>query len=165
MILINMAKAKDIKRNSVRNARAPLLDALDIEFAKASESGDFVLQQVIANKKQILRDATQDPKINNATTPEQLIAANVLELPATIVFVPKVVSRFQARAALVQSGYFEQVDAYMIALPKTDIKRMAWEDAETFDRTSATLLAMAQMLNLDSAGLDDLFVLAASIQA
>lgn len=85
--------------------------------------------------------------------------------PPPTPIIPTVVSRFQARAALVQAGYFDQVDAYMASLPRTDIKRMAWEDAEGFDRTSTTLQAVAQMLNLDSAGLDALFVLAASIQA
>jgi len=165
MITVNLAKAKDIKRDIVRTARAPLLSALDIDYARAVEAGDLVLQQLIADKKQILRDATQDPRIEAATTPEELVAANVLDIPASLVSVPKVVSRFQARAALVQSGYFEQVDAYMAGLPRTDIRRMAWEDAEGFDRTSTTLQAVATMLDLDAAGLDALFLLAASIEA
>ena len=86
-------------------------------------------------------------------------------IPQPTPIVPSIVSRFQARAALVQAGYFTQVDDYMMALPKTDIKRMAWEDAENFDRTSTTLQAMAELLNLSSTDLDNLFVLAASIQA
>jgi len=79
--------------------------------------------------------------------------------------IPSVVSRFQARAALVQAGHFEQVDSYMVGLPRTDIRRMAWEDAEGFDRSSTTLQAVATMLDLDESELDALFLLAASIEA
>jgi hypothetical protein len=79
--------------------------------------------------------------------------------------VPTIVTRFQARAALVQAGYFIQIDDFMAALPKTDIRRMAWEDATEFDRTSTTLLAMQQMLGLTEIDLDSLFIAAASIQA
>jgi hypothetical protein len=79
--------------------------------------------------------------------------------------VPTIVTRFQARAALVQAGYFTQIDDFMAALPKTDIRRMAWEDATEFDRTSTTLLAMQQMLGLSDSQVDDLFVLAYGIQA
>ncbi|CAB4126078.1 hypothetical protein UFOVP73_3 [uncultured Caudovirales phage] len=79
--------------------------------------------------------------------------------------VPTIVSRFQARAALVQAGHFDAIDAYMSTLPRTHIQRMAWDEAADFDRTSTTLAAMAQMLGLDDAALDALFVLAASIEA
>lgn len=79
--------------------------------------------------------------------------------------IPSIVSRFQARAAMAQAGYFTQIDDFMAALPKTDIRRMAWEDATEFDRTSTTLQAMATMLNLDDAQVDALFVLASTIEA
>lgn len=102
------------------------------------------------------------------------ILASALELPEGAVIepyvappapVPSIVSRFQARAALAQTGHFEAVAAYMAALPATDIQRLAWEDATNFDRTSTTLAAMATMLGLSETDLDDLFVLAASIEA
>lgn len=87
------------------------------------------------------------------------------EPPPPPVVIPTIVSRFQARAAMVQAGYFTQVDDFMAALPKTDIRRMAWDDASQFDRTSTTLQAMVQMLGLSDTELDALFVLAASIEA
>lgn len=79
--------------------------------------------------------------------------------------VPSTVSRFQARAALVQSGWFTMMDNFMATLDKQDIRRMAWDDAASFNRDSPTLLAMAQMLGLSDSALDSLFILADSIKA
>lgn len=79
--------------------------------------------------------------------------------------IPTLVSRFQARAALAAAGYFEAIDKFMAALPRTDIRRLAWEDATDFDRTSTTLAAMQQMLGLSDAQVDALFVAAAAIEA
>lgn len=78
---------------------------------------------------------------------------------------PTLVSRFQARAALAAAGHFEAIDAFMAALPRTDIRRLAWEDATDFDRTSTTLAAMQQMLGLSDAQVDALFTAAAAIEA
>ena len=85
--------------------------------------------------------------------------------PPPPIVVPTLVSRFQARAAMAQAGYFTQVDDFMAALPKTDIRRLAWEDATEFDRTSTTLQAMQQMLGLTDKQVDDLFILAKTIEA
>ena len=74
-ITINMQKAVQIKKDMVRPARQPLLDALDVEMMRAIESGDSVKQAEVSAKKQALRDATQDPAILNAQTPEELKAA------------------------------------------------------------------------------------------
>lgn len=79
--------------------------------------------------------------------------------------IPTLVNRFQARAALVQAGYFDAVDAYMATLPKTALQRMAWDDAANFDRTSTTLAAMQKMLGLSDAQVDELFVAATLIEA
>lgn len=74
-ITINMQKAVEIKKDMVRAARQPLLDALDIEMMRAIESGDTAKQAEVSAKKQALRDATQDPAILSAQTPEELKAA------------------------------------------------------------------------------------------
>lgn len=97
----------------------------------------------------------------SALSPDAVIEPYVAPPPP----VPSTVSRFQARAALVQSGWFTMVDGFMAALDPQDIRRMAWEDATTFDRSSATLKAMQQMLGLSEAAMDSLFTLAASIEA
>lgn len=75
MITVNMPKAIEIKKEMIREERAPLLESLDIEFVRALETGDTVKQAEIAAKKQALRDATNDPAILNAQTPEELKAA------------------------------------------------------------------------------------------
>lgn len=75
MITVNMTKALEIKRDMIRAERAPKLEALDIEFIRALELGDTQLQSEITAKKQALRDATDDPVLLNALTPEELKAA------------------------------------------------------------------------------------------
>jgi hypothetical protein len=72
MIRVNMDKAREIKKDMVRAERAPKLEALDVEFMRAVEVGDAAAQATIAAKKQALRDATDDPVIINAATPEEL---------------------------------------------------------------------------------------------
>lgn len=74
-IVVNMQKALEIKKNMIRQERAPLLAALDIEMMRALESGDTVKQEEIKQKKQALRDATTDPVLLQASTPEELKAA------------------------------------------------------------------------------------------
>ena len=74
-IVVNMQKALEIKKNMIRAERQPLLAALDIEMMRAIESADTAKQAEISAKKQALRDATTDPVVLNATTPEQLKAA------------------------------------------------------------------------------------------
>ena len=74
VISVNMGKAREIYKNLLRQKRAPLLAALDIEYQRAIESGDSALKTKIATKKQTLRDVTADPRIEAAKTPEQLKA-------------------------------------------------------------------------------------------
>lgn len=74
-IIVNMQKAVEIKKDMIRAERAPLLAALDIEMMRAIEAGDTAKQTEIGAKKQALRDATTDPVVVYATTPEELKAA------------------------------------------------------------------------------------------
>lgn len=74
-IIVNMTKALEIKKDMIRAERAPLLAALDIEMMRAIESGNSAKQAEIAAKKQALRDATKDPVLTQAATPEELKAA------------------------------------------------------------------------------------------
>lgn len=79
--------------------------------------------------------------------------------------IPSTVTRFQARVALVQAGHFDTIDTYIATLPKTDVKRLAWEDAAEWERASPTLNFLANMLGLTDTDVDDLFILASSISA
>ena len=69
---IDMAKAREIHKNKIRVARKSLLEALDIEFQKALETGSDTAS--IVSKKQALRDATADSAIGSATTDAELKA-------------------------------------------------------------------------------------------
>lgn len=55
---VNIDKAKKIRLEQYRKARVPLLEKLDIEFMRAVETKNDLLQQEIAQKKQALRDIT-----------------------------------------------------------------------------------------------------------
>ena len=77
-IKINLEKAREIKKDMVRADRAPLLAALDIELMK--NITDPVKVAEIEAQKQVLRDATTHASIVNATTVEELKAANPLEV-------------------------------------------------------------------------------------
>lgn len=79
--------------------------------------------------------------------------------------IPTTVTRFQARVALVQAGHFDTIDTYIATLPKTDVKRLAWEDAAEWERASPTLNFLANMLGLTDTDVDALFILASSISA
>jgi len=68
-----MDKARDIHRHKVRQARKPLLEAKDVEFQRALESGADTA--TIVSEKQALRDAPAAAAIDAATTPEELKAA------------------------------------------------------------------------------------------
>jgi len=83
VITVDMTKAREIKRDMIRAERNPLLEKLDVEYMRAQEAGDTTLQQEIAAKKQALRDATVDPVIDAATTPDELKAATPAALQET----------------------------------------------------------------------------------
>ncbi|MBX9587915.1 MAG: hypothetical protein K2X43_01330 [Hyphomonadaceae bacterium] len=73
-LVIDMPKAREIHRASMRQARAPLLQQLDIEYQRADEAGDAERKKEIAARKQALRDCTKHPDIEAAQTPEELSA-------------------------------------------------------------------------------------------
>jgi|TARA_R100000149_G_C5829046_1_gene105303 hypothetical protein len=62
---VNMAKAREIHKAKIREARKPLLDELDVEFQKALETGSSTSD--IVAKKNALRDAPADSAIDSAS--------------------------------------------------------------------------------------------------
>lgn len=70
MIRINFDKAKDIRKNQLRNERSSLLIILDIEFQRALEQGNDTSK--IIEEKNRLRDITNLCDV--ATTLEELKA-------------------------------------------------------------------------------------------
>tara|TARA_R100000773_G_scaffold1917_1_gene2574 strand:+ start:142 stop:402 length:261 start_codon:yes stop_codon:yes gene_type:complete len=69
---IDMAKAREIHKTNIRNARTPKLAELDIEFQKALETGASTTD--IVAKKQALRDAPADSGIAAANDADALKA-------------------------------------------------------------------------------------------
>jgi len=60
----DMAKAREIHKTKIREARTPLLSALDVEFQKAQETSADT--SAIVAKKNALRDAPADSGITSA---------------------------------------------------------------------------------------------------
>lgn len=79
--------------------------------------------------------------------------------------IPQVVTRFQARAALHLAGLLASVEALMAAPETPALAKLAWADAQEFKRNSPTMLAMAAELGLTETQLDELFTVAAGIEA
>ena len=69
---VDMAKAREIHKTNIRNARTPKLAELDIEFQKALETSADT--SAIVSKKQALRDAPADSGIAAASDVDALKA-------------------------------------------------------------------------------------------
>lgn len=68
MITINLDKAKEIKKESLRRERAPLLQAQDVAFQRALEDGTDTTT-IIAEKRR-LRDITL--VVDSASTVDEI---------------------------------------------------------------------------------------------
>lgn len=103
-----------------------------------------------------------DGVLRNATPDE--IAEIEERVPEVVV--PNIVSRRQARQALLLNGYLDGIDDRIAAIADPMQRRMAqieWQDATDFDRNNPLLLQMALNLGLDAAGLDALFIQAGAL--
>ena len=72
IITIDMAKAREIHKGKIREARIPKLAELDIEFQRALETGADT--STIVAKKQSLRDAPAASGISTAASEADLKA-------------------------------------------------------------------------------------------
>ena len=72
-IIINIAKAKDITKDRLSAERKPLLEAQDVLFQRALESGADT--SAIVAEKQRLRDITN--QVDTMTTVEELQGASL----------------------------------------------------------------------------------------
>ena len=73
MITIDINKAKEIKKEFLRQERKPLLEAQDVAFQRALESGADTT--AIVQEKQRLRDITN--LVDSCTTVEELKAVSI----------------------------------------------------------------------------------------
>ena len=72
-IKIDIAKAKDITKDRLRQERKPLLEAQDILFMQAQEAGTDTA--AIVTEKQRLRDVTK--QVDSMTTVEELKGVSI----------------------------------------------------------------------------------------
>ena len=73
MITININKAKEIKKQSLRQERKPFLEEQDVAFQRALESGADTT--AIVAEKQRLRDITN--LVDSCTTVEEIKTVNI----------------------------------------------------------------------------------------
>ena len=71
----DMAKAKEIFKDKIREVRKPLLDAEDVTYMKALEAGETDAQAASVAAKNALRDAPAAAAINAASDIAALKAA------------------------------------------------------------------------------------------
>ena len=71
----DLATAKTMFKDKIREVRKPLLEEQDVLFMKAMEDGDSTEQSTIATKKKELRDAPAASAITNAKTIAELKSA------------------------------------------------------------------------------------------
>ena len=71
----DLATAKTMFKDKIREVRKPLLEAQDVLYMKAIEDGDSSAQSTVATKKKELRDAPAASAITNATTIAELKSA------------------------------------------------------------------------------------------
>ena len=72
IITTNMAKAKEVHKTRIREARVSKLQELDVEFQRALETSADTTS--IVSKKKALRDAPADSAIESAKTATELQA-------------------------------------------------------------------------------------------
>lgn len=90
----------------------------------------------------------------------------VVSAPEEVVTpVPQVVTKRQARQALLLAGRLADVQPAIDAIPdplQRGLVQIEWDDSQEFQRTRPSLIALASAIGLTSQDLDQLFILAAA---
>lgn len=86
-------------------------------------------------------------------------------MPHDPVIVPQSVSMRQGREALIRRGHFATVDAHIATMAgvEGEIARNEWDKSQVIERHRPLTLQMGQLLGLNDAGLDDLFMFASTL--
>lgn len=98
-----------------------------------------------------------------ALTPEEIAAREAAALEAKRAGMN--VSPFQAKAALLQTDKLDIVEALMDDASTQPVAKLAWHNAIEYRRLSPLVTAISEHLGWTDQDLDDLFELAATIQA
>lgn len=68
----DLATAKTLFKDKIREVRKPLLELEDVNYMKALEDGNTAKAKEIADKKKVLRDLPADTKIDSAKDIDEL---------------------------------------------------------------------------------------------
>lgn len=71
---VDIAKAKEVWKNKIRQVRDKKLKALDIKWMKAMERGEVKIAGAIAADKQVLRDVTEREELTGAKSLKEIKA-------------------------------------------------------------------------------------------
>ena len=92
--------------------------------------------------------------------------ATILPYVAPPTPIPQTVTRRQAKQALLIGEKLSLVRPAIDAIPyatQRGLVQLEWDDSQEFQRNHASVIAIGTAIGLDSAGIDDLFVLAATL--
>lgn len=116
----------------------------------------------IMDGETVVRTIVADPAFAEAQYPGAWrVAEQQAQQPALAV--PQVVTRRQARQALLLAGLLDNVQPAIDAIPDPVHRQLAqieWDDSLEFNRTRPLLVQLGNAIGLDDAGLDQLFITA-----
>lgn len=164
----DLGQLKSMLLAQIKQTANSMLAPSDWQVTRATEGIKSMPAMTVAKRSAVRSAATaNEGAINACTTVDELAALQLSwpDLDNVPAVVPPVVSRFQARAALLAAGLLDQVEALMANESTPAIAKLAWADAQEFKRNSPTVNALAASLQLTEAQLDELFTAAATIDA
>lgn len=138
----------------------PIADILSA--IQSSALADLATAQAAKATSDAALQTTQD-----ALTAEQTKAATLqAQIDANAPPVKSAVATMrQAREALIRRGFFATVNNYIAAMPGIDgdIARNEWDKSQTVERSRPLTLAMAAMLGLNTAAMDEFYAFALTL--
>lgn len=102
--------------------------------------------------------------LNGVWQINQKSASQYPELPEVDPRESMIASKFQAKAALLNVGLLDEVEAYFSSDNATPVQKLAWKETTNFYRLSQLVINTGYLLGLTDAQLDDLFISAMEIE-
>ena len=130
-------------------------------FATDAEYCQYVMSNAALSYQAQYKAATVDDGIAAAREAynASLPGAEAVVPPPRI---PQQVTRFQAKAALMQIGLLDKIDA-SAAASDDPLFKLAWSEATMFDRNSPMVQSIAAAFGMSGDDVDQLFVAASQI--
>lgn len=141
-----------------------------ITFDKTSGeiTGGFLQEIPEGQQDHLLVDATT--RINwplySMNAKRDGVVLNEVLIPEPVQIVPQIVTRRQARQALLIRGLLDFVEPAIDSIEdplQRGLALIEWQDATEFERSRPLVIQIGLALSLDDEGLDDLFTFAATL--